>query len=38
MEPGDTVTEQTMENVIEKHLSGEKWFDPSIGCSIKFTE
>ena len=41
MEPDDTVTEQTMENVIEKHLRNEKiemWFDPSIGCSIKFTE
>ena len=41
MEPDDTVTEQTMENVIERHLRNEKiekWFDPSIGCSIKFTE
>ena len=41
MEPDDTPTEQTMENVIEKHLVGEaidNWFDPSIGCSIKFSE
>ena len=41
MQPEDTVTEQTMENVIEKYLRGEKieeWFDPSLGCSIKFTE
>ena len=41
MEPNDTVTEKTMENVIERYLRGEKiekWFDPSIGCSIKFTE
>jgi len=41
MQPEDTPTEQTMENNIEKHLRGEKiekWFDPSLGCSIKFTE
>ena len=41
MEPDDTATEQTMENVIERYLRNEKiekWFDPSIGCSIKFTE
>lgn len=40
MQPDDTPTEQTMENNIEKHLQGEKiesWFDPSMGCSIKFT-
>jgi len=40
VQPEDTPTEQTMENNIEKHLRGEKiekWFDPSIGCSIKFT-
>lgn len=41
MQPEDTATERTMENIIEKHLRGEKidsWFDPSLGCSIKFSE
>lgn len=40
MQPDDPVREQTMQNIIEKYLRGEsieKWFDPSLGCSIKFT-
>ena len=41
MQPEDSVSVATMENIIEKHLRGETidpWFDPSLGCSIKFTE
>jgi len=41
MQPEDPVTEQTMQNIIEKHLRGETidpWFDPSLGCSIKFSQ
>jgi len=41
MQPDDTPTEQTMEHNIGKLLSGEAidpWFDPSMGCSIKFTQ
>jgi len=39
MQPEDTATEQTMEINIEKMLSGEaidSWFNPSMGCSIKW--
>ncbi len=41
MKPDDKVTEKTMINNIQKLLSGEKienYFDPSIGCSIKWKE
>lgn len=41
MSPGDTATEKTMINNIERLLEGntiEKDFDPSIGCSIKWKE
>jgi len=40
-EPDDTPSEATMEQNIETMLAGgkiEKWFDPSIGCSIKWSE
>ena len=40
MQPEDVPTEQTMEGNIEKLLHGEEispWFNPSIGCSIKFS-
>lgn len=39
MEPGEAVTERTMEENIKKLLAGqqiEKWFEPSMGCSIKW--
>ena len=39
MQTEDTATEQTMEINIEKMLKGEvidTWFNPSIGCSIKW--
>jgi len=39
LEPGDTPSEHTMKENIEKLLRGEeieKWFNPSLGCSIKF--
>jgi len=39
MQPEDVATENTMESNIEKMLGGEKidpWFDPSLGCSIKW--
>ncbi|MDP3963145.1 MAG: thioredoxin family protein [bacterium] len=41
MNPGDKATEETMKTAIEKMLAGEKiekWFDPSLGCSIKWIE
>ena len=41
MEPDDTATENTMEESIELMLSGKeipKWFEPSLGCSIKWTD
>ena len=40
MQPEDTATEQTMEINIEKMLKGEvidSWFNPSMGCSIKWS-
>ena len=39
LEPSDTPTEFTMEENIQKLLRGEEvepWFNPSLGCSIKF--
>jgi hypothetical protein len=39
LEPQDEVHERTMHINIEKLLAGEKidpWFNPSLGCSIKF--
>lgn len=39
MNPDETPTERTMKENIEKLLAGEKidpWFDPSMGCSIKW--
>lgn len=39
MEPGDMPTEFTMKENIAKLLAGEaieEWFEPSLGCSIKF--
>lgn len=39
LEPKDPTTELTMKMNIEKLLSGkeiEEWFNPSLGCSIKF--
>jgi len=39
-QPGDTPTEYTMANNIQKMLNGEKLdeeFKPSMGCSIKWT-
>jgi len=39
MNPDDTVSENTMQENIQKYLAGEKIekdFDPSIGCSIKW--
>lgn len=39
MQPDDTATEQIMEINIEKMLKGEEidsWFNPSMGCSIKW--
>lgn len=41
MKPEDTATEKTMIENIQKLLSGQKipkYFDPSIGCSIKWKE
>ena len=41
MKPGDSPTEKTMINNMQKLLAGkkiEKDFDPSIGCSIKWKE
>ncbi|RMF55569.1 thioredoxin family protein [Candidatus Woesearchaeota archaeon] len=41
MEPGQPITEKTMDVVIRKVLNGEKLeqsFIPSIGCSIKWKE
>ena len=41
MNPDDTATEYTMQENITKLLKGEeieKWFDPSLGCSIKWNE
>ena len=35
----DVASEDTMKGNIEKMLKGEeieKWFDPSLGCSIKW--
>lgn len=40
MGPEQTVREHTMENNIQALINDkeiENWFDPSIGCSIKFT-
>ena len=39
MNPDDAVSEKTMIQNIERLLAGktiEKWFEPSIGCSIKW--
>ncbi len=39
MNPDDAATEDTMKQNIKKMLTGEKiekWFDPSLGCSIKW--
>ena len=39
LEPEDAVSERTMKKNIEKLINGESiepWFDPSLGCSIKF--
>jgi hypothetical protein len=39
LESGDTPKEFTMKESIQKLLSGkpiENWFEPSLGCSIKF--
>jgi len=39
MNPDDTATDNTMQENIQKHLTGEKIekdYDPSIGCSIKW--
>jgi len=39
MNPGDVVTEETMKQTIDAMLTGETiehWFNPSIGCSIKW--
>jgi len=41
LEPQDEVHEHTMEENIQKLLRGEPieaWFNPSLGCSIKFKE
>lgn len=41
LEPGDTPKEHTMQENIQKLIAGqeiETWFDPSLGCSIKFKE
>lgn len=41
LEPDDNVQELTMKENIKKLLAGKKiepWFNPSIGCSIKFRE
>lgn len=39
LEPGEEVRERTMREQIKKLIAGEPiepWFDPSLGCSIKF--
>lgn len=39
LEPQEEVHERTMHDVMQKLLAGEPidpWFDPSLGCSIKF--
>lgn len=39
LEPVEAVKERTMQNVMKKMLAGggvDPWFDPSLGCSIKF--
>ena len=39
LEPSDEVKERTMQGVTQKLLKGEPiepWFNPSLGCSIKF--
>jgi peroxiredoxin len=39
VEPDEEVAEHTMHNNIRKLLAGEEidpWFNPSLGCSIKF--
>jgi len=41
MNPSDTPTKHDMEEAIEKMLNNEEidpWFNPSIGCSIKWKE
>jgi len=39
LEPSEEVRERTMRDTIQKMLRGEPidpWFNPSLGCSIKF--
>lgn len=39
LEPQEPVRERTMQRAMQKLLAGEEidpWFDPSLGCSIKF--
>ena len=39
LEKDEPVTERTMQAVMQKFLSGETiepWFNPSLGCNIKF--
>ncbi len=41
MKEGDMATENTMKDNISRMLKGEKlekWFDPSLGCSIKWKQ
>lgn len=41
LQPDDEVTEETMKDVIMSMLAGESidpWFNPSLGCSIKFKD